>query len=88
MTRAVNFRMDESQISDMKRVASVYHMTVTDVIQKAVADYLDRLKADPYYRLTVNVEQADADEENEILDALDSLTDDDLTIVRTEQVRL
>ena len=31
--RAINFKMDEMQIDDVKHVASVYHMTITDLIK-------------------------------------------------------
>lgn len=79
-TKAMNFKMDEMEIADMKQVASVYHMTVTDIIKEAVREYIQKLKADPFYRLTANVEDADEEETAEILDAIGSLSDDDLTI--------
>lgn len=47
---------------------------------KAMDEYLSKMKRDPFYRLTVNVEDADSDESDEILSELDSLSDDDLTI--------
>lgn len=50
--------MDEEDILDMKAVAGVYNMTVTDLIKNAVKEYLQELKRDPFYRLTVNVQDA------------------------------
>jgi hypothetical protein len=84
--KALNFKMDEAEIADVKRVASVYHMTVTDVVKEAIREYLEKLKADPFYRLTANVQEADEAESAEILGAIDGLTDDDLTIASTERV--
>lgn len=84
--KALNFKMDEVEIADVKQVASVYHMTVTDVVKEAIREYLKKLKADPFYRLTANVQEADEAESEEILGAIDSLTDDDLTIASTERV--
>ena len=78
--KAMNFKMDEAEILDMKNVASVFHMTVTDVIKEAVREYVDKMKNDPFYRLTANVEDASAEETAEILDEIKGLSDDDLTI--------
>lgn len=83
--KAVNFKMDEVEIADVKQVAAVYHMTITDVMKEALREYLEKLKADPFYRLTANVQEADAGEAAEILKSIDGLTDDDLTIVSTER---
>ena len=46
--KAMNFKMDEAEILDMKNVASVFHMTVTDVIKEAVREYVDKMKNDPF----------------------------------------
>ena len=42
--KALNFKMDEVEIADVKQVASVYHMTVTDVVKEALREYLEKLK--------------------------------------------
>ena len=78
--RAMNFKMDEAEIQEMKRVAGVYHMTVTDLIKNAVRSYISELKDDPFYRLTANVQEVSAEESEEILSAVSEMTDDDLTI--------
>jgi hypothetical protein len=46
----------------------------------AVDEYLAKMKNDPFYRLTVNVEDASEEETREILGELDTLSDDDLQI--------
>ena len=79
-TKAMNFKMDEADILDMKRVAGVFNMSVTDLIKNAVKAYLAELKNDPFYRLTVNVQDASGEESAEILAEIEGLTDDDLTI--------
>ena len=43
------------------------------------------MKADPFYRLTANVEEADAAESAEILDAISSMENDDLAISSSER---
>ena len=87
-TRALNFKMDEAEIQDMKNVASVFHMTLTELIKEATKDYVDRLKKDPFYRLTANVQEASAEETAEILEEIDGLNDDDLSIVSSERFAL
>ena len=47
-TRVMNFKVDDSLIIEMKEVAGIYNMTVTDLIKQAVREYMDSLKADPY----------------------------------------
>ena len=81
----VNIRMDEAEIQDMKEVASVFHMTLTELIKEATKDYVDKMKKDPFYRLTVNVQEASSEESAEILEEINSLNDDDLSIVSSER---
>lgn len=83
--KALNFKMEEADILDMKTVAGVYNMSVTDLIKNAVKEYLANMKRDPFYRLTANVQQASVEETEEILTEIENMTDDDLTIVSTKQ---
>jgi hypothetical protein len=85
-TRAMNFKMDESDVLELKQVASVFSMTVTDVIKEAVREYVGKMKNDPFYRLTANVQEASPEETAETLAIIDSLSDDDLAISSTERV--
>ena len=82
-TKALNFKMDEADINDMKRVAGVFNISVTDLVKQAVKEYIEELKNDPFYRLTVNVEDASAEETGEILAEIDRMNDDDLSITST-----
>ena len=83
--KALNFKMDEAEILDMKHVASVFNMSMTDVIKEAVREYVARMKKDPYYRLTMNVQDASEDESAEILNEIRSLTGDELAISTSKQ---
>ena len=82
-SKALNFKMDEADINDMKKVAGVFNISVTDLVKQAVKEYIEELKNDPFYRLTVNVEDASAEETEEILAEIDRLKDDDLSITST-----
>ena len=84
-TKVMNFKIDEAEILDMKQVAGVFNMSVTDLIKSAVKEYLAELKSDPFYRLTSNVQNASDEEAEEILAEIDGLTDDDLSIASTRR---
>jgi hypothetical protein len=84
-TKALNIKIDEDEIHDMKRVASVFNMSVTDLVKNAVREYISELKKDPFYRLTANIEDASPDESSEVLDMLNNMSDDDLTITSSKQ---
>ena len=60
--RAMNFKLEDRDITDVRRVAMVYNMTMTDVIREAIHEYLEKVKRDPFYRLTANVEEASEEE--------------------------
>jgi hypothetical protein len=83
-TRALNFKMDEAEIMDMKEVAGVFNMSITDLVKNAVKEYVAELKKDPFYRLTANVQEASKEESEEILAAIEEMSDDDLTITSTK----
>ncbi|MDD6195282.1 hypothetical protein ACTQ56_07700 [[Clostridium] aminophilum] len=79
-TKSVNFKMDEAEILDIKQVASIFNLTMTDIIKQGIKEYVSKLKQDPFYRLTSNIQDASAEESEEILKEIGELSDDDLTI--------
>ena len=85
-TRAMSFEMDESDVLKLEQVASVFGMTVTDVIKEAVREYVAEMKNGPFYRLTASVQEASAEETAEILGIIERLSNDDLTITSSERV--
>lgn len=78
--KAMNFRMEESEILDIKHVAGVFNMSVTELIKKAIKKYLRELKEDPFYRLTANVQNASDEETAEILAEIENAAPDELEI--------
>ena len=84
-TKALNFKMDEADINDMKKVAGVFNISVTDLVKQAVKEYIEELKNDPFYRLTVNVEDASTEETEAILAEIVRMDDDDLSITSTRR---
>ena len=84
-SKVMNFKMDETEIMDMKKVAAIFNISVSDMIREAIKEHIGKLKKDPFYRLTVNVEDATPEENEEILAAIDALADDDLEIVSSKE---
>ena len=87
-SKAINLKLDEQEVKEIKNVAEVFHMTMTDVVREAVTEYVVKMKQDPFYRLTAMVEDASEEETAEVLDVIGELTDDDLKIVNTHRFTL
>lgn len=85
-TKALNMKWDEAELAEIKKVTEIFHMTLTDFFKEAAGDKLNELKSDPFYRLTENIESATKEETAEILEAIDSLSDDDLSISSRRRV--
>ncbi len=45
--KAINLKMDEEEIAEMKKAAEVYGMTLTELLKNAVREYLNILERDP-----------------------------------------
>ncbi len=69
-TKAIDLKLDEQEIKDIRKVADVFHMTMTDVVREAVTEYVVKMKQDPFYRLTAMIEDASDEETEEVLDAV------------------
>jgi hypothetical protein len=83
-TRALSCKIDEAEILDVKEVAGVFHMSITDLVKNAIKEYVTELKKTPFYRLTVNVQEVSDEESEEILAAMEEMSDGDLTITSTK----
>lgn len=78
--RAVNFSIEENDLVILSKIASAYSVTVTELIKKVISEYLEKIKKNPFYRLTANVEEVSSEENSEILEMINNLSDEDLTI--------
>lgn len=84
--KAMNFKMDEKDILDIKQVASAFNLTMTDIIKQGITEYVNKLKQDPFYRLTTNVQDASEEETKEIISEIENLSDEDLTISSSKKI--
>ena len=89
--KALTFRTDEKEIADIKKAASMFKMSVAGLIREAVREYIDRRKTaqqrkEEFFRRLENVEEASPEESAEILAMIDSLTEDDMQVVRVDHI--
>lgn len=84
-SKVMNFKMDETEIMDMKKVAAIFNISVSDMIREAIKEHIGKLKKDPFYRLTANVEDATPEENDEILATIEDLSEEDLEIVSSKE---
>ena len=84
--KALWFRTNENELAEIKKVASVLHMTLGGVIRDAVREYIEPMKQKPLYGLMANIEEADPEESAEVLAMIENMTDDDREIVRVDHI--
>ncbi len=89
--KALSFRTDEKEIADIKKAASTFNMSVAGLIREAVREYIDSRKTaqqrkEEFFRRLENVEEASPEESAEILAMIDSLTEDDMQVVRVDHI--
>lgn len=84
--KSINIRLEESIIEEMKHVAHIYHKNMSDLIREGITKVLEEKKNDIYYRLT-NFPECSQEETDEIIAELNNLSEDDLTIVKTERIK-
>ena len=89
--KALSFRTDERQIEDIKKAASMFQMSVAGLIREAGREYIDSRKTakqrkEEFFRRLENVEEASPEESAEILAMIDSMTEDDMQVVRVDHI--
>lgn len=84
--KALSFRANESEIAEIKKAASMFQMSVAGLMREAVREFIENRRKEEFFRRLENVEEASPEESAEILAMIDSLTDDDREIVRTDYI--
>ena len=89
--KALSFRTNEKEIADIKKAASMFKVSVAELIREAVREYIDSRKTaqqrkEEFFRRLENVEEASPEESAEILAMIDNLTEDDMQVVRVDHI--
>ncbi len=87
MNKTISLKIDVSLFDNIKRVSALFNMSSSEFIRNAIIKELDSKSDDFIVRMT-NVPFCDEEEENEIKEILNNLSDDDLKIVKTDTITL
>lgn len=86
MVKSINLRLEENTIQEIKELGKIYHKNMTELLREAIEKFIQEKKNNVYYRLTANIEECSQEETDEIITALNNLTDEDLEIVEEEVI--
>lgn len=87
MTKTMSLKLEEDLFLDIKKISEIFNISCSEFIRNAVRKEIDEKKNNFMVRMS-NVPQCDEDEEKELLGLLETLTDDDLKIVKKENIKL
>lgn len=87
MSKTMSLKLEEDLFLDIKKISEIFNISCSEFIRNAVRKEIDEKKNNFMVRMS-NVPQCDEDEEKELLGLLETLTDDDLKIVKKENIKL
>ncbi len=85
--KTMSVKLDENMIDEIKKISSIFNISYSDFIRKAVEKAIEEKQKDFMYRMS-NVGFASDDEEAEIMSELAKLSDEDLQISRVENMKI
>ncbi|MBQ9348286.1 MAG: ribbon-helix-helix protein, CopG family [Oscillibacter sp.] len=83
--KSMIFKLDELDIDALAEVAAACQMSFADAVKEAVREYIEKKRADPLYRLTANVKDADQEEAEEILAVIENMPEADRAVVSSQR---
>ncbi|MBR4461269.1 MAG: hypothetical protein IKS51_01640 [Erysipelotrichaceae bacterium] len=89
--KQISLRLDETQYNDLKDLGEIFHIDYSQIIREGIDLAISRMKKDPWYMVQKMMEETpvmDKNEEEEILNELNSLDEEDLKIVETRTRKL
>ena len=84
--KQISLRLDESQYNELKDLSEIYNRDYSQIIREGIDAMISKLKKDPWYmvqKMMDNTPVMDEEEEREILEELNSLSQEDMEIVET-----
>jgi len=87
MTKTVSLKLEEDLFSDIKKVSEIFNISCSEFIRNAIKKELNEKNNDFMVRMA-NVSYCEKEEEEELLHILRTLSDDDLKIVKKENIKL
>ena len=87
MTKTMSLKIDENMFLDIKRISEIFNISSSEFIRNAIKNELKNRQNDFMIRLK-NVPFCEEKEEKELINVLDSLSDDDLQVVKKQTINL
>ena len=84
--KQISLRLDENQYNELKSLSEIYNKDYSQIIRDGIDAMIAKLKNDPWYMVQKMMDSTpvmEKEEEKEILDELNSLTEEDMEIVET-----
>lgn len=85
--KTMSVKLEDSVIGEIKKISEILKISYSDFIRSAVKKEIEENQKNFMYRLS-NVPYAALEEEKEILELLNNLSDEDLKIVKVENIDL
>jgi len=85
--KTITLRLEDEMAEELKNVSEMYHKNLSEFLREGLKKLLEDTKKDWYYRMQ-NVPYCDDDEEKELTEILQNMSEDDMKIVRTEIVEI
>lgn len=87
MTKTMSLKLEEDLFLDIKKISEIFNISCSEFVRNAIKKEIEEKKNDFMVRMS-NVPYCDEEEEKELLELLENLTDDDLKIVKKETIEL
>lgn len=87
MNKTMSIKLDEDLFENVKKISSIFNMTSSEFIRNAIKKELEE-KNNAFILKLSDVPLCDDDEEKELVNILNTLTEEDLKVAKKEIVKL
>lgn len=87
MNKMMSIKLDEDLFENIKKISSIFNMTSSEFIRNAIKKELEE-KNNAFILKLSDVPLCDDDEEKELVNILNTLTEEDLKVAKKEIVKL
>lgn len=87
MSKTMSLKLEEDLFLDIKKMSEIFNISCSEFIRNAIKREINEKKSDFMVRMS-DVPYCNEEEEKELIELLNELTDDDLKIVKKEVIEL
>ena len=87
MSKTMSLKLEEDLFLDIKKISEIFNISCSEFVRNAIKKEIDEKKNNFMVRMS-EVPYCDEAEEKELLGFLETLTDEDLKIVKKENIEL